>query len=48
VATFANHVREVMPDIDAVTMATPPAEVEQSLLWTVPNDWVNGEYVAWL
>jgi len=48
VATYAGHARDVMPDIDAVTMATPPADVEQSILWTVPPDWVDGDYVAWI
>jgi hypothetical protein len=48
VATYAAHARDVMPDIDAVTMATPPADVEQSILFTVPSDWANGDYVAWI
>ena len=48
VATYADHVRSVMPDIDAVTMATPPGEVEQSILYTIPAEWPNGNYVAWI
>ena len=48
VATYADHARSVMPDIDAVTMATPPAEVEQTVLFTIPAEWPNGNYVAWI
>ncbi len=48
VAAYQGHVREVMPEIDAVTMATPPADVEQSVLFTVPGDWANGDYIAWI
>jgi len=37
-----------MPDIDAVTMATPPGgDMEQSILFAVPDDWADGDYVAW-
>ena len=48
VATFADHARQVMPDIDAVTMATPPRDTEQAVLFTVPDDWADGNYVAWI
>ena len=37
-----------MPDIDAVTMATPPADVAQAVMYSVPDDWPSGDYVAWL
>lgn len=47
-ANYANDVRQVMPDIDTVTMATLPGnDVEQSILFTVPDDWPDGDYVAW-
>jgi hypothetical protein len=46
--TLSDHVRQVMPDIDAVSMATPPADAEQSILFTVPDDWQDGDYVAFL
>jgi len=46
--TYVDHVRTVMPDIDAVTMATPPAEQEQALLFTVPPEWTDEDYVAWV
>jgi hypothetical protein len=45
---FAEAARAAMPDIDAVTMATPPGDVEQSVMYSVPEGWPQGEYVAWL
>ena len=35
-ATFQDVARSVMPDIDAVTMATPPADVPQTVMFSVP------------
>jgi hypothetical protein len=46
VATFDQHVREVMPDIDTVTMATPAADVPQRILFPLPSDWLPGDYRA--
>lgn len=46
--TFADHVRQVMGDIDAVTMATPPGEQPQSLMFTIPDSWSDSDYVAWI
>ncbi|MES1206622.1 MAG: CFI-box-CTERM domain-containing protein [Pseudomonadota bacterium] len=48
VAGYADHVRQVMPDIDAITVATPPGDIEQAVLFTAPEGWPDGEYVAWL
>jgi hypothetical protein len=48
VARFAEDARRVMPEIDAVTMATPPAMTRQMLAFTVPEDWEDGQYVAWI
>lgn len=48
VAEFAEHARAVMPDIDAVAMATPKGGVPQSELFTVPRDWPPGQYVVWM
>ena len=45
---YAEAARAAMPDIDAVTMATPPADVAQAVMYSVPNDWPSGAYVAWL
>lgn len=47
-ATYPLHAREVMPDIDAVTMATPPSDREESILFTIPDSWPDGDYVAWV
>lgn len=49
-AAFGEHARSVMPEIDAVTMATPVRDDPQVVLFTVPNDleeWPSGDYVAW-
>jgi hypothetical protein len=46
--TYADHVRAVMPDIDTVTMATPAGDQEQTLLFTVPPEWTDSDYVAWI
>lgn len=46
VGTFDAHVREVMPDIDAITMATPVGDVPQQILLTLPSEWSAGEYRA--
>ena len=45
-AQFAAHARDVMSDIDAVTMATPVGGVEQQILFNVPAMWSAGEYRA--
>jgi hypothetical protein len=47
VASYGKDARDVMPDIDAVTVATPPPEAEYKILFSIPDDWVDGEYVAW-
>jgi hypothetical protein len=48
VALYAGHAREVMPEIDAVTMATPPGFTEQSLLVSLPEEWPAGSYAIWV
>jgi hypothetical protein len=45
---FSAHVHEVMPDIDAVTMATPVADVAQAITFTLPAEWAPGSYRACL
>jgi hypothetical protein len=47
-ATYATIARQVMPEIDAVTMATPPADTEQTVMFSVPSSWADGDYVAYL
>jgi hypothetical protein len=46
VAQFDADARSVIPDIDAVTMATPPGDAPQTLLYPVPQDWAPGQYRA--
>lgn len=48
VATFAADARAAMPSIDAVTMATPAGDRPQRIVFAVPDDWPNGEYVVYL
>ena len=48
VAAFAEHARDVMPEIDAVTIATPPGNAEQNWLFDLPSDWPAGKYVLWV
>ncbi|WP_053238327.1 CFI-box-CTERM domain-containing protein [Sandaracinus amylolyticus] len=44
VATFVDEARRVMPEIDAVTMATPPGETPQRMMVTWPAELPDGEY----
>lgn len=39
---------EVMPKLDAITMATPKADQALTIAFRVPDDWEDGEYVAFL
>lgn len=48
VVDYVQHARQVMPDLDAVTMATPPTGVEQSILFTMPDSWGPSDYVAFI
>lgn len=48
VAHFADDARAVMPDIDAVTIATPAGNSAQSILFSVPSGWPAGEYSAFI
>ncbi|HMI93715.1 MAG TPA: CFI-box-CTERM domain-containing protein, partial [Polyangiales bacterium] len=45
-ASFGAHAREVMPEIDAVTMATPVGHQLQQILYPVPAEWQPGAYRA--
>lgn len=47
VADFARDARRVMPEIDAVTMATPLGASPQSELLSVPPHWPAGRYRIW-
>jgi len=46
--TFAREALDVMPDLDAVTMATPAGDTPQSVMFVIPQDWADGDYVAWM
>jgi len=46
--TFPAHALEVMPELDAVTMATPQGDMPQNILFKIPADWSAGEYRACL
>lgn len=48
VSEFVLDARRVMPDIDAVTMATPPGDKQERLLFTWPEELPDGEYVVFL
>jgi hypothetical protein len=48
VADFVREARRVMPNIDAVTMATPAGKVPRTVQFIAPEDWEDGEYVAWI
>jgi hypothetical protein len=48
VQSYDAEARAVMPDIDAVTMATPMADTEKEVMFSIPDDWQPGEYVAWV
>jgi hypothetical protein len=48
VGQFVAHVHDVMPELDAVTMATPVGGVTQQILYTLPSEWEPGDYRACL
>ena len=45
---LAQSALNVMPDLDAVTMATPAGDAAQSVMFVIPDDWADGDYVAWM
>jgi hypothetical protein len=45
---FPDLARAAMPDIDAVTMATPAGDQQASVMYSIPDSWSDGDYVAWL
>lgn len=48
VLAFAARARELMPEIDEVTTATPAGNETFRKTFTIPAHWVDGEYVAYL
>ncbi len=47
VARFAMDALRVMPELDAVSMATPMGEEPQVIRFQIPPDWPDGDYVLW-
>lgn len=45
---YREDARRAMPEIDAVTMATPPGDRPLTLMYSVPSDWPDGEYVVFV
>jgi len=45
---FATDAREVMPEIDTVTRATALGDAPQQILFTVPERWSAGDYIAYI
>jgi hypothetical protein len=48
VEEFVEQARGVMPNIDAVTMATPAGDVPRTIQYIAPQDWEDGNYTAWI
>ena len=48
VGLFASDARRIMPEIDAVTMATPEGGVQQRIVWDVPPEWPEGNYIVYV
>ena len=48
VSRYAADVRRIMPEIDAITMATPAGDAELGVPWDVPADWPEGPYVVFV
>lgn len=48
VERYLPDTQRVMPELDAVTQATPVGGREKVFYFSVPPGWVNGDYVAWL
>jgi hypothetical protein len=48
VARFVSEARRVMPNIDAVTMATPAGDIPRTVQYIAPKEWEDGDYTAWI
>jgi hypothetical protein len=48
VMQYAADAREIMPEIDAIAMASPPGDAAQTVLFSVPGSWEDGDYVAYI
>jgi hypothetical protein len=45
---FRADALRVMPELDAITMATPPEAMAQSIRYAIPATWPAGDYVLWI
>ncbi|MDB4989754.1 MAG: hypothetical protein JWN04_4932 [Myxococcaceae bacterium] len=49
VASYAQHARDVMPELDAITQATPEGHRRLSWSFSVPNEWASDhEYTMYI
>lgn len=48
VARYDADARRAFPEIDAVSMPTPPGNVPLSLMFSVPEEWENGPHVLYV
>ncbi len=48
VARFIEEAQRVMPEIDAVTMATPAGDEPIAIQYVVPTEWEDGEYTVYV
>ncbi len=44
VARFRSDSDRIMPELDAITMATPPGGTPVTMTFTVPEEWADGTY----
>lgn len=47
-ARFSADVRRILPNIDAIAMATPRADELRTIMFDVPREWPRGDYVAFV
>ncbi|MDH5492679.1 MAG: DUF2271 domain-containing protein, partial [Myxococcales bacterium] len=48
VERYREDALRLMPELDAITMATPSGGSLKTIQLTVPSGWPDGEYVAWI
>ena len=48
VDSFRSEALRVMPELDAITMATAPASQPQLIQFDVPDAWPNGDYILYV
>jgi hypothetical protein len=48
VERYRDDARRAMPEIDAVTMATPPGDAPLTLMFSVPGEWEDGEHALFV